>query len=60
MRSAGADVLREEVHAAEGQRFAEWRVTEMVLMQSKLGNDGAQYTPWARIPFQEAFIANIR
>ena len=52
LRPVEADVLREAVRAANGQRFAEWQVAEMVLMQSKLCSDGAQYTRWARIPFQ--------
>ena len=52
LRRVEADVLREAVRAAKGQRFGEWRVAEMVLMQSTLGSDGAQYTRWARIPFQ--------
>lgn len=52
LRPVEAEVLREAVRAANGQRFGEWQVAEMVLMQSKLGSDGAQYTRWARIPFQ--------
>lgn len=53
LRRAEADKLCEAVRAAKGMRYAEWRVAEMVLMQSKLARGGARYARWACIPFQQ-------
>ncbi len=52
LRRAEIHVLREAMREVEGPRVAQWRVTEMVLMQSTLGLGGAQYSPWARIPLR--------
>ncbi len=52
LRHVEVDALCEAVLAAKGQRFGEWRVAEMVLMQSNLGRGGAQYSRWARIPLK--------
>ena len=54
LRRAEADKLCEAVRVAKGMRYAEWRVAEMVLMQSKLGRGGARYGRWACIPFWQA------
>ncbi len=52
LRGSEVQALGEAVRAAKRQRFAEWQVAEMVLMQSSLMRGRAQYAAWARIPFQ--------
>ena len=52
LQRAEAHALRKAMRGVEEERFAQWRVTEMVLMQSTLARGGAQHARWARIPFQ--------
>ncbi|HJO33418.1 MAG: RNA 2',3'-cyclic phosphodiesterase [Anaerolineales bacterium] len=54
-----AHALREAMRGVGEERFAQWRVTEMVLMQSTLARSGAQYGCWARMPFQQDYRITI-
>ena len=50
LRQSQVYYLSQLTREVERQRFAEWRVKELVVVESKICSAGAQYIRWGRIP----------